>query len=392
MGREPTVRGVDGGRRGRRLAFVAVNVGYLAATCADSLLAPVFPVVARDLGIELASAGFAFALLAISIAVGNVAGGFALTHVGPRVGAATGLLAATAGAMLAARAGSTASFLTAQAVMGAGSGVYFASGLSAAATLAGERRRGLAMGFFGIAFSGGLATAALLAALGSVHGWHVAFMGSAGISALAAVAVLVVAMPPRPPRVRESMSGWHRALGTPLAVGGTAAASQYGTISFLPTFAVASWGISPAAAALMLAAARILSVPSKLVAGHRSDRVGARVTAGEIGFVLAIAGAGWTLAPGLAVGVVPATLFAAGVSGLGPVANVLALESFGQRGTMLGLFRSMQIALGAAMSAAIGVCAKWFGLRPTLVVAAVLPLGLAILARRARRRAGVSAG
>lgn len=367
-----------------------MNFGYLAATCADSLLAPAFPVVAGDLGIDLGSAGLAFALLAVSIAAGNVAGGFVLTHAGPRAGAVTGLLAATAGGVLAARAGSAGVFLVTQAVMGAGSGIYFASGLSAAATLAGERRRGLAMGFFGIAFSGGLAAAALLAALGGVHGWRVAFAGSAGISALATAGTLVVAMPPRPPRVRESTSGWHRALGAPLAVGGTAAASQYGTISFLPTFAVSSWGISPSVAALMLAAARILSVPSKLAAGHRSDRVGAGVTAGEIGLALAIAGVGWTLAPGLAIGVLPAVVFTAGVSGLGPVGNVLALESFGQRGTMLGLFRSIQIALGAAMSAAIGVCASWFGLRATLVVAAALPVGLAVLARRARRRAGVA--
>jgi len=364
---------------------VAVNVGYLAGTCADSLLAPVFPVVAGDLGVGLGSAGFAFALLAGAIAAGNVLGGFVLTHAGPRTGAATGLLVATGGAALAARSGSVGAFFASQALMGAGSGLYFASGLSAAASLAGEHRRGLAMGFFGIAFSGGLAAAALLAALGGVHGWRVAFAGSAGISAAATVGVLAVGMPPRPPRVREK-ADWHRALGTPLAVGGTAAASQYGTISFLPTFAVATWGMTPAAAALMLAAARILSVPSKLLAGHRSDRVGARVTAGDIGLVLALAGAGWTLAPGVALGVAPAVTFAAGVSALGPVGNVLALEAFGQRGTLLGLFRSMQIALGAAMSAAIGVCAARFGLRPTLAVAAVLPVGLALLARRARRR------
>jgi len=364
-----------------------VNAGYLAGTCADSLLAPVFPVVAVDLGIGLESAGFAFALLAASVAVGNVAGGFVLTHAGPRTGAGVGLVIAAAGALIAAGAGSTGPFLAAQTLMGGGSGIFFASGLSAAATLAGERRRGLAMGFFGIAFSGGLATAAVLAALGSVHGWRVAFAGSAGVSVVALLAVLVVAMPSRPERIRGAGADWRRALGAPLAVGGTAAASQYGTISFLPTFAVVTWGISPVAAALMLAAARVLSVPSKLVAGHGSDRLGARATAGAIGLVLAIAGIAWTLAPAFAIGLVPAVVFAAAVSGLGPVANVLALEAFGQRGTMLGLFRSMQIALGAGLSALIGVCASWFGLRPTLAVAAALPLGLALLARRAGRAA-----
>lgn len=374
------------------MSFAAVNAGYLAATCADSVLAPIFPVAARDLGLDLDAAGFVFALLAAAVAVGNVVGGFILTHAGSKTGAALGLSAAAAGAVLAVMADSTGEFLGAQALLGAGSGTYFASGLFAAASLAASGRRGLAMGFFGVAFSGGLAAAALLAALGGVHGWRVAFAGSAAISAAAVVGVLVVAMPPRAPRRRESTTGWHRALGAPLAVGGTAAASQYGTISFLPTFAVATWGISASAAALILAAARVLSVPSKLVAGHRADRVGALATAGEIGLALALVGVGWAVAPGVAVGILPAVAFAAGVSGLGPVANVLALEAFGQRGTMLGIFRSMQIGLGAALSVAIGLCTSLIGLRPTLVAAAALPAGLALLARGARRRSEPLAG
>ncbi len=373
---------IDGGKR---LPFVVVNSGYLAATCADSLLAPIFPVAAPELDLRLESAGFAFALIATAIAIGNVVGGALLTRGGPKLGAGLGLSLASVGGGIAASADTAGPFLFAQGLLGLGSGLYFASGLWAAGALAGDRRRGLAMGFYGVAFSGGLATAALLAALGAVHGWPVAFVGSAVISGAAAVAILLVRMPGRPARRHESTEGWHRALGVPLAVGGMAAASQYGTNSFLPTFAVTAWGVAPSSAAVMLAAARIASVPAKLVAGHRSDRRGTLPTAAAIGGVLALLGAGWTLAPGVWVGVVPAILFAAGVSGLGPVTNVLGLEAFGHRGTMLGLFRSLQIAIGAATSAVIGLCTTWFGLRPTLVVAAVVPVALVTLRRRARR-------
>ena len=368
------------------MAFGAVNLGYLAATCADSLLAPIFPVAARDIGIRLEDAGFAFALLAASIAVGNVLGGFVLTRLGPRAGAVLGLAVASSGGVLAAVSDSAGPFLAAQTLLGGGSGLYFASGLWSAAGLAGERRRGLAMGFFGIAFSGGLATAALLAAVGSVHGWQVAFASSAGISAATALVTMFVRLPARPQRRHESTAGWHRALGMPLAVGGTAAASQYGTISFLPTFAVSAWGMSPSSAAIMLAVARVISVPAKLAAGHRSDRSGALVTAGQIGLVLGIAGAAWALGPTAAIGIIPAIAFAGLVSGLGPVTNVLALDAFGQRGMMLGLFRSLQIARGAVTSAAIGIGTSLFGLRPTLVVAAVVPSGLFFLVRSVRRR------
>jgi MFS family permease len=347
----------------------------------------VFPVASGDLGLRASQAGFVFALLAASIALGGMVGGFTLARVGPKGGAGLGLAVSCAGGVLAAVSEPLPPFLVGQVLLGGGSGMFFASGLYAAAELARDGRRGLAMGFFGIAFSAGLATAALLAAIGSMGDWRIAFWGSALLSGSAAVAVLAVRLPRRPARWTGSSAGWHRALGTPLAVGGVAAASQYGTISFLPTFAVTTWGITASAAAVALAVARLLSVPSKLVAGHRADRRGALRTAGEVGLLLGVAGLSWTAVPAVPAALPAAMVFAAGVAALGPVANLLAVDAFGGRGPVLGLFRSLQIGLGAVMSGLIGLGATVFGLRPTLIAAALLPLLLAVLARRTRTRA-----
>jgi MFS family permease len=154
----------------------------------------------------------------------------------------------------------------------------------------------------------------------------------------------------------------------------------------MPSFAATVWGLAPAAAAAMLAAARILSIPGKLSAGRRADRTGALATAGQIGLLLAALGLCWTLVPVTAAGVLAAVGFAAGVSGLGPLANVLALEAFGGRGVMLGLFRSAQIGLGAVTSALLGGASERFGLRTTLGLAAVLPGLLGLAAWKVRRR------
>ncbi|HEX9122135.1 MAG TPA: hypothetical protein VF984_02060, partial [Actinomycetota bacterium] len=183
-----------------------------------------------------------------------------------------------------------------------------------------------------------------------------------------------------------SWKGVHRELGIPLAVGGMAAGSQYGTVSFLPTFAVSVWGLSPSSAAVLLAVARVMSIPGKVSAGHRADRLGALLTAGQIGLVLAALGAWWTLMPGPLIAMWAAIGFAAGVSALGPVANVLALEAFSERGILLGVFRSAQIALGAVVSALLGVAWHRFGIRPSLAVAAVVPATLGGLAWWVRRR------
>ncbi len=367
---------------GHRVSFLAVNLGYLAATCAESLLAPVFPVASGDLGLDLRDAGFAFALLAGAIAVGNVVGGALLNRAGPKPSALAGLLLAAAGAALAAGSDGSASFLSAQALLGLGAGSFFAPGLFAAGALAGDRR-GLAMGFFGVAFSAGLALAAILAVVGGVRGWRLAFWAASGIALVAAASLAPAALPGRAPRSpRGSWAQLRRSMGLPLLVGATAAGSQYGTNAFLPAFAVSAWGLSPAAAAGILAVARALSVVAKIVAGHDADRRGALATAGHVGLLLALLGAWWTLAPGPLVAAAPAVAFAASVSALGPLANLLALEAFGGQGTVIGAWRSAQIALGAAASALLGAASAAVGLRPALAVAALLPIVLTVVARR----------
>ena len=69
------------------------------------------------------------------------------------------------------------------------------------------------------------------------------------------------------------------------------------------------------------------------------------------------------------------------VSSLGPVANVLAVERFGNDGMALGAYRSVQIALGAAASAIIGLAGEAFGLRPALAIATLAPLALLWICR-----------
>jgi fucose permease len=77
-----------------------------------------------------------------------------------------------------------------------------------------------------------------------------------------------------------------------------------------------------------------------------------------------------------------AILFSAAVSGLFPIANVLALEEFEDQGTMLGVFRSAHIALGAVGAWLIGVIAAEVGLDLALRVSAMVPLLLLLLTSR----------
>lgn len=373
-----------------KLGFAVVTGGYLATTTSESLLAPSFPLLAKDLGLGTGFAGGAFAILAAAIAVGGVGGGLVLARFGPRVGTVFGLLLVAAGAAATALAHGSLSLLSAQVVLGGGSGLFFASGLYLAAALVGDRRRGLAIGVFGVAFSGGLALAGALAALGAAWGWRTSFLVAAALASITAAGALLMRLPvatllPRGAHAAQREKrpiALRTALAAPLRVGGVAAASQYGTVAFLPIFAVQTWGLTPATAALLLTAARIAAVPTKLAFGNAADGSGALRTARRLGVPLVLLGAWWTLAPGPAAAAWAAVLFAALMSGLGPLANVLALEGVGERSELLGVFRSVQIGFGAAASALLGAGAALVGLRAVLVVAAVAVPVLLLLERR----------
>ena len=374
-------------RAGRALGFATATVGYLAVTTGESLLAPLLPLLRDELGLDLRGAGLALGLVSAAIAVGNLGGGALLARRGARKGTVAGLAVAAAGGVVAAASQGPPSFLLGQALLGLGSGVFFAAGLRAVGVLGGSRR-GLAMGVFGVAFSGGLALAALLAALAGVWGWRTSFVAVAVLALATALAAALAPLPGPPAHAGGGASGpsevVRRLLASPLLVGGVAAASQYGTVGFLPSFAVTAWGLSPATAALLLGAARLLSVPAKLVSGNAADQAGSYRIARRLGILLAVLGACWTLAP-VPVAPLAAVVFAAFVSGLGPVANVLAFERYGESGMLLGAFRSAQIGLAAAAGAGIGAASAAFGLRPVLAAATLLPLVLLPLGRRRRR-------
>jgi MFS family permease len=171
-----------------------------------------------------------------------------------------------------------------------------------------------------------------------------------------------------------------------------AAASQYGTVAFLPAFAVSAWGLAPATAALLLGAARVLSVPAKLISGGSADQAGALRVARRLGLSLAVLGVWWTVVPNPAAAAWASVLFAAFVSGLGPLANLLAFEGFGRRGALVGVFRSAQVGLAAATSAAIGGLSSGVGLRPALALASALPAVLLVVRRAPAVRAGEPGG
>jgi MFS family permease len=377
-----TVDDAGGGAASARwVAFTLVCVAYLATTTGESLLAPIYPVVAPELGMDLGGAGTAFFVLAFSIAMANLACGVLLRRLAANHMIAIALLTSAVGGAVAATAKTSGQFLGAQVLLGWGAGLLYPAAIMTVGTFAGPRRRGFAMGIFGVFFSGGLTLAAGLAALGSRVDWRWSFAIGTALAVVAIVAVWPIKDSPRSESTGGLFDGLRTVLGVPTAVGVVGGISQYATVSFFPVFAVTVWQLSDARAAALLAVGRVLSVPAKLISGALADRSGPAQAARLSGLALAAAGAVWALVPFVPVAVAGGVAFTAGVSGLFPLANVLAFERVGRRGGALGAFRSLQLAAGAVAGFLVGRTAEWIGLRPTVAAVTMIPLFLIAIPR-----------
>lgn len=360
-------------------AFLAVCVAYLATTTGESLLAPVYPVAAPGLGLDLTGAGLAFFTLAFSIAVANLVGGVLLRSLRANRVLTLALVASTIGGAVAATAQGSIQFLVAQILLGAGAGLLYPAAIMSVGVFAGTARRGLAMAVFGVFFSGGLTLAAGLATLGSHLDWRLSFAIGAGLALVAMVGVWPLADSPRSDQDGPLFAGLRAVLGAPTAVGVVGGISQYATVSFLPVFAVTVWGMGEGRAALALAVGRLLSIPAKLLSGALADRAGPIPAARINGLVLAAVGAVWALSPNVSLAVTGGVAFTAGVSGLFPLANLLAFERVGRKGGALGAFRSLQLAAGALAGFGVGLAGEIVGLQPTVAAVVLIPLLLVTL-------------
>lgn len=362
--------------------FGAVCASYLATTTGESLLAPIAPMAGDDLGFDLDGAGVAFFVLAASIAVNNVVGGVLLRWWRANRVIAAALALTACGGAVSATAQSLPWLLGGQVLIGAGAGCLYPAAMMSIGVYAGERRRGLAIGIFGVAFSGGLALAAGLAAIGARLDWRWGFVFGVVLAVLAACGLGAMRDSPRSADDGSLFGGVGEVLGAPTLVGVVGGVSQYATVAFLPAYALAAWDFTDSRAALLLGVGRVLSIPAKLFAGHLADRRGPIAAARVIGAVLAVCGVIWIASGFDPLAIAGAVLFTAFVSGLFTLANVLAVARVGRRGGALGAFRSMQLGAGALGGLVMGHLAEAASLRATLAVGVVLPVAIVALRRR----------
>jgi sugar phosphate permease len=335
--------------------------------------------------------------------------GLLADRVGERAVIAIGLVGGAAALAGAAVTSSHVGLVVALALAGAlGASVNAASGRAVMGWF-GVGERGLALGVRQTAIPiGGAVAAASLPWLASAGGTRLAFLALAGASAVgAAVAALLMRdAPPAAVHVSADLKGPVRDRRMWFLGGGSALylVAQTALTSFVVLFLHEDRGLSPGAAAAVLAGINVLGIGARIAAGRWSDRVQARVRPiREIGVALTAAVAVVAVLVAAPLSVLLPALVVAGVLSLAwnGLSFTAAAETAGlaRSGAALGFQQTLLGVTGAAVPPAFAALVAGSSWRVAFAAAALGPfLGVLALrrvpeptSRRAARTPGTSA-
>ncbi len=170
----------------------------LLAMFSTSLILPLIPIYAKQIGATGVVIGFSVAAYWISRIVMEIPSGFVSQRFGYYRSMAVGLGLNVVGTALSAYAVNPIQFVLARALMGIGAPLFFAVATTFVLNLFDAERRGGAMGIFqGIEFAGTIVGSTFSGYVVSVFDFRLSFLFSAGLILIALILVVV------PPHVRS---------------------------------------------------------------------------------------------------------------------------------------------------------------------------------------------
>ena len=386
------------GRSGRRTGRRWVPFGYLFGLYfilggSETMISPLFPLVRVDLGLDESHQAAILAAVAVGISSFNVIGGAASRWLTDRALVRSAAACLAVGMALSGAAPSFWPLLAGQALLGVAFGIFFPPALAVVARLY-PAAVGKAIAAYGLAYSFGLAAAALTGNVGAGN-WRWVFYACV---LPATVAVLWTpgwpepardpALPPLLAQIRQYARMRVLRLSGLASFGGVS--MHYVVIGFAPVYFV-DRGIHLGLTVSLIAAGRVLSAGVKLVGGALYDRYGGLWTARLM--MLVTSGLGvpmlaaptnwgvWLLVPfvGIAVSVLP-------------VANAMLVEALPpQSGWGIGVFRAALLGSAALLSAIVGLLLLWLPLETLMLASLSLPLLVAAATHAALDRPNMSA-
>ena len=361
--------------RSRRLAFSYLFGVYLLAAVSETLISPLFPLIRRDLGLDVPQQASLTAALTVSIGLFNLVGGALGYRTGDRRVVRMAALALAIGTFLSGAASSYGGLLAGQILVGAGSGLFFGPGLASISRMY-TATRGRAVASYGLAYSLGLALAAFAASTGQA-GWRWAFWITAGASLVLAVVApsLQEAEDGKPAPLLSSLRAYlHLPLyRMSLVTGVVAGTTHYVIIGFTPTLFIGR-GASLAVITALIGVGRLVSAGGKFLGGWMFDRLGGPHTARLIMIAIVVLGIPELTMP-YRIGAALIIPFVCVTAMLFPVSHALSVGALPARASWgAGVYRAVLVGSAAVISGVVSVLLQFLPLGTVMVGTLAVPL------------------
>jgi len=372
--------------RRRRLVFTYLTIVYFLAGASETYISPLFPLLRHDLHLKVSDQATLIAALTISIAVGNLAGGWIGNRFTDRLAVRGAAALLTAGSLLSGLSTSFVTIAAGQVLSGLGTGLFFAPGLAVVGRMY-PASLGRAIASYGLGYSCGLAAAAFASGLGAEL-WRWAFLAT-GVLAFG----FTVFTPKLPEAEGARSAGLARdAVGylrdrryrAAMTVGIVASICNYIVIGLTPEHFVGQHTSAKVIGALV-GAGRIASMVGKYVSGWLLDRIGGPATAQLLMSLLVLFGMA-ELATPHQFGLWAVVLVVCTSAMLFPVSNAMVVAALPGRATWgVGVYRAALMVSSAICSGLTGLALQAFSSTTVLIAALAVPL-VAVLAQEMTKR------
>lgn len=376
----------------RRLIFWYLTIVYFLAGASETYISPLFPLLRQALHLRVSDQATLIAALTISIAVGNLAGGWVGSRFADRwaVRSAAALLAA--GSLLSGLAMSFVTIAIGQVLSGLGVGLFFGPGLAVIGRMY-PTTLGRSIASYGLGYSCGLAAAAFASSLGADL-WRAAFVVTAVLSL--GFAIFTPKLPEagndrRQGLVRDAVTYLRSpAYRSAVTVGIVAGICNYVVIGLAPEHFV-SVGTSAGLIGALVGAGRIASMGGKYASGWLVDRIGGTSTAQLLMCLLVLCGLLELVTP-RQVGLWAVVPVVCASAMLFPVSNAMVVVALPGRATWgVGVYRASLMVSSAICSGLSSLALRHFSTTTVMIAALAFPL-LAVISQAlaSRREAAVS--
>ncbi|PJJ62019.1 MFS transporter [Compostimonas suwonensis] len=263
-----------------RLALLALSL-FVVGTNAF-VIAGLLPDIARTLGAQPGAVSYTITFYSIVVAVAAPAVSILVPRWSRTSLMATGLVLISAGTVVAAASSSIELFTVGRIVAALGGAALVPAATAAAAALAPPEKRGRAIAFVALGFTGAIALGSPLGtALGALGGWQLPLYGVAGLALLLAGALVVFVrdIPVAPPVSLAKRFAPLRDRRVLMTLGTTLFVIAGFNIVYIFSSSVTAQatGGSGSRLAFLLLVVGLAGIVGTVAAGHLSDRIGNRL-------------------------------------------------------------------------------------------------------------------